>query len=185
MERFAGQFVALCWLTFFLVWLIAAFRTNRPTTRRGQPSRWWFWLLAVGVVPLLRQGSGLFTVRLWSFSPVLGVVADGVTLAGLVVALWARTTLGDLWSSGVVLKEEHAIIDHGPYHYVRHPIYSGVLLMVLGTTLLSGSLLAFLVAFFLLWVKSRQEERLLTEHLREAYSCYRSRVKSALIPGVL
>src|SRR5256885_1743305 len=118
MATFAGRFVALCWLTFCVVWLIAAFGTKRTVARQGQWSRWWFWVFVVGVLLFLRRrGTGLFGVGLWSYSPVHGVVADAVTLAGLLVALWARTTLGGYWSSSVVLKQDHQIIVRGPYRY--------------------------------------------------------------------
>ena len=67
---------------------------------------------------------------------MIGSVADILTGAGLIVALWARTILGTNWSSNVVLKEQHELIERGPYRFVRHPIYTGVLLMVLGTVTL-------------------------------------------------
>jgi protein-S-isoprenylcysteine O-methyltransferase Ste14 len=189
MGIFAGRFVAFCWLTFCVVWLVAAFWTRRTVERQRRWSRSWFWVLVVAVLLFLRRrGTGLFSVGLWSYSPVLGVVADAVTLAGLLVALWARMTLGGYWSSSVVLKQDHQIIVRGPYRYVRHPIYSGVLLMVLGTVVLWGSLVALLlfpVAFSGLWMKLHLEERLLTTHFPEAYRHYQSRVRSALIPFVL
>jgi len=127
-------------------------------------------------------------LALWSFTPAVGIVADILTLVGLVVALWARMTLGALWSSRVVLKEEHTIIETGPYAYVRHPIYTGVLLMTLGTVVLTGTLigaLLFAVAFCWLSFRARREERLLSEHLPEAYRRYRARVRWALVPFLL
>jgi protein-S-isoprenylcysteine O-methyltransferase Ste14 len=143
-------------------------------------------VLAVGVLVVSRpKGVGLFRLALWSATPVVGIVADIVTLCGLGVALWARFTLGGLWRSGVVLKESHEIIERGPYGYVRHPIYSGVLLMMLGTMVFLGRLLNvvwFAIAFGGIWVKASREERLLTEHLPVAYRRYKQRVKWMLVP---
>jgi protein-S-isoprenylcysteine O-methyltransferase Ste14 len=105
-----------------------------------------------------------------------------------VVALWARAVLGRNWSGAIVLKEHHELIDRGPYAFVRHPIYAGVLLMVLGVVTVSGTwagviLFATMVAGLI--VKARREERLLTKHFPEVYPLYRARVRSRLIPFVL
>jgi protein-S-isoprenylcysteine O-methyltransferase Ste14 len=84
------------------------------------------------------------------------------------------------------LKEGHELIERGPYSYVRHPIYSGLLLMFLGTVVLYGRVggLVVLVACFIgLWLKVLQEERLLLERFSRAYADYRAQVK-ALIPFV-
>jgi protein-S-isoprenylcysteine O-methyltransferase Ste14 len=110
---------------------------------------------------------------LWRYTPSLGVIADLVTLAGLLVAHWARTTLGGNWSSNVVIKEDHELIERGPYRYVRHPIYSSIILMVLGTVILWGRATALILVVgsaVVLWVKLRKEERVLARHFPEAYS---------------
>jgi protein-S-isoprenylcysteine O-methyltransferase Ste14 len=86
----------------------------------------------------------------------------------------------------VTLKENHELIQRGPYRVVRHPIYSGLLLMILGTAILVGKLGGFVVLAFSfcgLWVKLRREEALLTEQL-PGYSEY-MRGTRALIPFVL
>jgi protein-S-isoprenylcysteine O-methyltransferase Ste14 len=185
----AGRFVAFCWLTFVAVWVVGAFAANRKTARRATWGGSWLWLIVVGGLLLTsrERGSGLLRLALWSSTPTVGIVADVVTLAGVLVAVWARATLGGFWSSRVVLKQDHHVIERGPYRYVRHPIYSGVLLMMLGTAVLSGRLIAvFLlgIAFLLLWVKARREEQLLAEHLHESYARYQAQVRWLLIPFV-
>lgn len=107
-------------------------------------------------------------------------------MMGLAIALWARAALGTNWSGAIAFKEGHELIQRGPYAYVRHPIYSGLLLMGLGTTLASArvsSLLMLVLALILLAIKARYEERLMIRHFPAAYPPYRARVK-ALIPGV-
>src|SRR6185436_17634885 len=102
-------------------------------------------------------------------------------------AIWARTVLGGNWSSSVTFKENHELIERGPYRLVRHPIYTGILTMTLGTAIVAGRVAAWLglVFFFvLLWLKSRKEEELLTKHFPEAYPAYKARTK-ALIPFLL
>jgi uncharacterized protein (TIGR03435 family) len=127
-------------------------------------------------------------ISLWSVSLAVVVVADVVTVVGLAIAIWSRVALGVYWSGNVVVKEAHVIIDQGPYRFVRHPIYSGVLLMLLGTALLSGrlvGLLLFVVAVAGLTAKARLEERLLSEHFPVEYASYKTRVKRTLVPWLL
>jgi protein-S-isoprenylcysteine O-methyltransferase Ste14 len=92
--------------------------------------------------------------------------------------------LGRLWSGSVTLKEEHVIVRTGPYGLTRHPIYTGLLLALIGTVLVRGTLGAVL-GFFLIaigiWVKVRQEEQLLISHFGDAYRAYRTAVP-ALVP---
>jgi protein-S-isoprenylcysteine O-methyltransferase Ste14 len=101
--------------------------------------------------------------------------------------LWARFTLGRNWSADVVLKQDHELIVRGPYRYVRHPIYSGGLLMMMGWAVWSGhfvSWISLVVVLVILWLKASAEEKLMTEHFGSAYREYKKRVK-ALIPYVV
>jgi protein-S-isoprenylcysteine O-methyltransferase Ste14 len=188
MGTFAGQFIALCWATFFIYWIIAAFWTKRTAERHGWWSGCWVWLIIVTFLLLGRCALPFSSdAILWRYTPAVGITADLVTVAGLLVTLWARTTLGGNWSSNVVIKEDHELIERGPYRYVRHPIYSGMILMLLGIVILWGGAtgLILLVAVAVgLWVKLRKEERVLGRHFPETYPRYKARVK-ALIPFVL
>ena len=185
----AGRFIAGCWVVFVVVWFVAAWFAKRTVERSGT-SVWG--IVWIAFIFLVATGSGRLglanRVSLWSVTPGLALVAAAVSAAGLSVALWARATLGSNWSGEVVLKKQHDLIDRGPYAFVRHPIYTGVLLMVLGTVTMSGTsaamiLFATMVAGLI--VKARREERLLTKHFPEAYSRYRARVRARLIPFLL
>jgi protein-S-isoprenylcysteine O-methyltransferase Ste14 len=110
-----------------------------------------------------------------------------MTFAGLLFACWARAILGRNWSGVVQLKEDHELIERGPYRFVRHPIYSGLLLAFLGTALMIGewrALLAVVIVGVSFWRKLRLEERWLGEYFGGAYADYMRRVK-ALVPWVL
>lgn len=110
-----------------------------------------------------------------------------VLVAGLVLALRARVVLGGNWSAIVTIKEQHELIQRGPYRYVRHPIYSAILLMLLGSAIVDGKLEWFVLTALCtvgLAIKARSEERLLTKHFPDGYPAYRQRVK-AIIPFVL
>jgi protein-S-isoprenylcysteine O-methyltransferase Ste14 len=189
MPSFAGPFIAVCWLAFFAVWIIAAFFTKRTAERAGWWSGWWIWL-ALAAIIVARRRSLPFSggAILWHPTPAVGIVADTITSVGLLVTVWARVVLGGNWSSNVVLKERHELIQRGPYRVVRHPIYTGVLLMLLGTMLLWGRVVGvvlFGISVAGLSVKASLEERLLMKHFPETYQRYRERVKAAIIPFVV
>ena len=188
-QELAGRFIAVCWVVFVGVWFVAAWFAKRTVERSGSSVWGIFWIV---VILLVAKGSGRLAlangVSLWPVTPGLAVIAAALTAAGLSVALWARVTLGRNWSGEVVLKEQHDVIDRGPYAFVRHPIYTGVLLMVLGTVTISGTWAALLLFTTLvagLIVKARREERLLTTHFPEVYPRYRARVRATLIPFLL
>jgi len=103
---------------------------------------------------------------------------------GLAVSVAARTWLGRNWSSMVTLKRDHELIRSGPYRWVRHPIYTGLLLAVLGSTIALGQwrgpiALALIAAAFLR--KISIEERFLAQQFGVAYCRYRDEVP-ALLP---
>ncbi len=107
-------------------------------------------------------------------------------LLGTGFAVWARRQLGQYWSARVALAEGHQLIQTGPYHLVRHPIYLGGLVGVMGTAIVIGEMRGLLSVVFVLAVvvlKIRTEEAFLGERFGSAYRQYRDEVK-ALIPFV-
>ena len=189
MLELAGRFIALCWVVLIAVWITAACFAKRTVERRGHRLRSIWWIVAILLVATTSQWTGLAKgLSLWRATPGLAVVAAAVTASGLSVALWARAALARNWSAAVVLKDQHDLIERGPYAFVRHPIYTGVLLMIFGTVAISGAgagvfVFAALVAGLI--VKARREERLLTAHFPEQYQRYRARVRARLIPFLL
>ena len=110
-----------------------------------------------------------------------------LTFAGIAFAIWARVWMAGNWSSDVTLKRDHELIVDGPYRWVRHPIYTGILLALLGTALAVGEwrgLLAVVLAAAAFWRKLGIEEAVMRRQFGEAYSRYAKRVP-ALIPFVL
>lgn len=182
-----GRIILLCWLAFAMVWVVAAVRS--PRVRHGD-IRWWNAIpvatgIALFIVSRTTPPMGV-ALPLWQPTALLAVAADTCAIGGLVILLWARRALGRQWSATVALKEGHLLVTAGPYARVRHPIYSGALLLCLGTALLLASVASFaalaLVAFGLC-CKARAEERLLCEHFGRDYPTYRARTKM-LIPAI-
>jgi protein-S-isoprenylcysteine O-methyltransferase Ste14 len=179
-----------CWVIFVVFWLATALRTKRTVERQDVSSRLEHSIpIAVGALLVLKGTSdpGALGDRVLPHSVPFLALGLGITIAGLGLALWARVTIGRNWSGIVTLKQDHELIRHGPYGHVRHPIYSAILLMVLGSALAIGTLGALVglpLVLLGVWLKLRQEEALMTRHFPSEYPAYRSQV-SALIPGVL
>jgi protein-S-isoprenylcysteine O-methyltransferase Ste14 len=190
LTTFAGRFVAVCYAIFFISWTIGLFWTKRTAHRPGVWGRSSGIATVAGtalLIVLRRTGVLPLLDRRWSYSPPLGAVASILTAAGLLILLWGRVTLARNWSLDVVIRDDHQLIEHGPYRYVRHPIYTGTILMAAGAVLLLGTSvgLLMLIAFVIfLWAKLSREERLLMQYFPDAYPQYRRRVK-ALVPFVI
>ena len=100
---------------------------------------------------------------------------------------WARLWIAGNWSSDVTLKRDHELVTTGPYRWVRHPIYTGVLLALLGSALAVGEwrgLLAVILAGAAFWRKLGIEEAVMRRQFGAAYASYAEHVP-ALIPFVL
>ena len=111
----------------------------------------------------------------------------GVVILGLGFTICARIALGGNWSATVTVKHGHEIVRSGPYRWLRHPIYTGLLLAFVGCAVALGEwrgIVAVAIVWAALWRKLRLEERWLTEEFGARYSDYR-RETWALIPFVL
>jgi protein-S-isoprenylcysteine O-methyltransferase Ste14 len=178
--------VTICWGLFGLVWLVGAiYNFRRAPAVRARSTSVSPWLIG----PVLVLG-WIAPARIWRpitvdarWLVVLGVAA---LVVSTMFILWARAALGTMWASSAVVKDDHVLRTDGPYGITRHPIYTGLLGMLAGTTLIEG--LGRWVAFFIIGVlvvglKIRAEERLLDRALGGAYDQYRQRVP-LLVPGL-
>jgi protein-S-isoprenylcysteine O-methyltransferase Ste14 len=183
------NFFTLCWWIFIIVWVISSFSVKPTKERQDLGGRLFTYAFGI-VLVLLLAGKirwGGINVRIWPYEQPLIFLAYMLTLAGLVTLIWARFSLGTNWSGLVTFREGHELIERGPYRFVRHPIYTGLLLMVAGTATAVGTfggLLSVAICFLGHWWKLREEEKLLTRHFPDTYPHYKSRTK-ALIPFIL
>jgi len=176
------------WCAWALVWLVSAFATKRTARREPFGPRLLYILIGVfgGVLIASRDlpWSPLMNLRLWPRSALAYWIGLVVLLAGVAFAVWARAHLGSNWSGTVTVKEDHELIRTGPYGYVRHPIYTGLITALIGTAICSGTLRAALGAAIIsaaLWIKSRTEERFMRETFPGQYEKYCDEVP-ALVP---
>jgi protein-S-isoprenylcysteine O-methyltransferase Ste14 len=181
-------FIEWCWIAWLVYWAIMAFTTKRTVERSGLIG--YRLVIAVLVVGLLAAGRLLHVSsqsQLWHTPLALGIVTDCIVVAGAAFTVWARIALGRNWSAEVTFKEDHELIETGPYALARHPIYTGLILMGLGTVINYGRAIGFVLFVAIcggLWWKARQEERVMSRHFPDAYPRYKMRVR-AIIPFVL
>jgi len=124
---------------------------------------------------------GLVVGALW-----VRVLGLAVLAASTVFTLWARFSLGTSWSMAPKVQGDQQLRTRGPYAVTRHPIYTGLLGMLLGATLLSGIgqwIVLFPAALIVFEIKIRMEERLMVATFPEEYPRYRRRVPQ-LVPGL-
>ncbi len=178
---------AALWLVLIAYW-IYGIAGNKPNAHRLNPA----WRLAgivvfFGLILVFRNLPGAFRSRVIAHSDASEWTGIAVCAAGVAFAIWARRTLGTNWSGNPTIKVGHELIQGGPYRFVRHPIYTGILLAVAGTVIGNGRVKDLLVLAFVLvivFVKIRIEEGLMTRQFPQAYPEYRKRTK-AIIPFVL
>jgi protein-S-isoprenylcysteine O-methyltransferase Ste14 len=197
--RWAGRCITALWLLWIFIWIVAGLRTKPVVQRQSVGSRVLDRMLILAAVILLLLGKGSRPGRFflsavpaasWLYDRFVrlypGVVLIGapLVLIGLGIAVWARFYLGGNWSRSVTFKQDHELIRSGPYRYVRHPIYTGILIAVAGTACAIGQwrgVVGFVLTLIAFWYRSRLEERLLIEHFGDSYRRYREQVKG-LIP---
>jgi len=179
-------------MVFGILWLLAAFTSKRTVKRQNPGSRLFQVALALlGFMLVFNFNqwfvSGWSTVRIIPRETPYVISGAVLTLAGMLFCVWARVILGTNWSGTVTLKENHELIQEGPYQIVRHPIYTGLLIGLLGTAFVFGLARCFagvLVVGLALWLKSQTEEQFMLQQFGEQYAHYRKEVR-ALIPFVL
>lgn len=177
-----------CWLVLIVYWLASAGRVKATAERKSFASSLTYRIpLIVGGI-LLAKFHEPFPLNLpvTPFTMATYWIGPFICLAGLWIALWARKTLAGNWSSDVRFKEGHQLIRTGPYRMVRHPIYTGILLMCSAPAVQFGQLhdwLGLALVCLGLWIKLKQEETVMRQHFPE-YADYCKDVK-ALVPFVV
>lgn len=174
------------WFAWLISWFAAAIWSDR-TVRR--PSLWnqsayrlttlCGSLLLFGVFGIRR-----YDIRFWRLDGAPGWLFVATAAGGVLFMWWARLHLGRLWSGSVTRKAGHHIVATGPYAFVRHPIYTGLLCALAATVCVDATaetLAGVTILAAGIYIKARTEETFLRDQLgAEAYDAYARRVPMLL-----
>jgi protein-S-isoprenylcysteine O-methyltransferase Ste14 len=175
------------WLTYLLYWWMMARNVKTNQRREAISSRLTRTLMVVLSALLLafpRLPVPLLHTRFLPPGQWYFWIGAALTAGGLMFSIWARSHLGKNWSRAVTIKEDHELITSGPYGIVRHPIYTGLLLALLGMAVALGEwrgAVAVALVFLALWRKLRLEEKWMHAKFGTSYDSYCRRVP-ALLP---
>ncbi|HLK05060.1 MAG TPA: isoprenylcysteine carboxylmethyltransferase family protein [Candidatus Acidoferrum sp.] len=172
----AFQISSKIWFAWCVLWLLMA-AWSKPSKRREFP-----WQRLEHVIPMVIGFLLIYNHNFaWNFladrivpqNDTVTILGLSLTAAGLLFAVWARIALGANWSGTVTIKSGHNLIRRGPYKWIRHPIYTGLLGSMIGTVMLQGELRAFLgfaLVLLALYRKAKREERFLSEEFGEGFA---------------
>ena len=181
---------AILWALFGIFWFGAAELQHRRSGAESRPANkisdsptarfLHHGLLVVAFVLLFARqaGFGVLGHRFLPRTTPMRIAGFVITLAGLALAVWARRHLAENWSSRVRIRIGHELIRTGPYAHLRHPIYSGVLLAVIGTALEVGryrALVSVLLILISYSIKARREDAVLAREFGDAWLEHRQR----------
>ncbi|GAA5002261.1 isoprenylcysteine carboxylmethyltransferase family protein [Pseudoluteimonas lycopersici] len=183
MPPFFEHGLRACWFVVIAYWIWSARRVKAPKLRESLAKRFLVhWLPLIVAVYLLGPGEwfGHSPLREQFVPHTTLVYSLGLLLcvAGAALAIWSRAILGANWSAQVQIKQGHELIQRGPYALVRHPIYTGLILLFAGNAVMVGDwrgVLAVAIVVVSFWRKYLLEEKLMTQEFGQAYLDYRKR----------
>jgi protein-S-isoprenylcysteine O-methyltransferase Ste14 len=173
---------AVGWAVFWLYWIVAAFSTKRGHVRWSREVRI---RVVIIVLAILLVRLGAFRGYAVDTNPWRAGVGIVLFALGLGFAVWARLHIGRNWGTPMTQKEEPELVTSGPYHLVRHPIYSGILVAGVGTAVALSWLwlAAVLLAGVYFIYAATVEERYLAEQFPNDYPAYKRSTKM-LVPYI-
>ncbi len=182
----------ICWIVILVVWFSGAIGAKSSAKKEPLLKRFVLYVLPI-LIAFYLLGPGKWFGHTWlrenfvAHTNLVGLIALAIGILGVLLAVWARLTLGRNWSLSVQLKNDHQLVTRGPYSQIRHPIYTGILLIFIGNVLMVGDYRGFFalaIVFFSFWYKLKKEENWMLENFGEAYRNYYSKT-AALFPKIL
>lgn len=192
MSNYIKIALSAIWLILILFWSFSGIKTKKVIHQESFFKRFiYYWLPIIIAILLLGPGEwfghSLIRENFVLHTNFVGMIGLIISSLGLIIACWSRYILGKNWSLSVQKKEEHQLITTGLYQYIRHPIYTGILLIFIGNTIIVGDyrgIIGVLIVFISFWFKLKKEEKWLEDVFGKKYLEYKSNTK-ALIPLVL
>lgn len=182
------------WLLLASAWIVGELRLARRSRIAGnlmplaqsfdERYLWLVVLAGVGFALFLKQIHSFMLPLTYLQAQLVGIM---VFLSGLSIRVWAVCELAVFFSTQLRVEQEHVLISSGPYHYVRHPSYSGMLLALCGAGIAMGNGLALLALLaptvWMLYRRIQLEERMLLTKLGTDYADYQQQTYR-LIPWI-
>jgi len=176
---FATEIAAWLWNALLIVWIVMWFgmkqakksETPRERLQHVIPVVLAFWLL-------FGNNHAILDTKLIPQTPLVLWVGILMTALGVVISIWARLSLGANWSGMVVLKQGHELVRKGLYRWIRHPIYTGILLGFIGTSMIKSHAqgwLGFAILLLSFYFKARREENFLRQEFGEGFEEHQRR----------
>lgn len=180
------------WLIVLTYWFILGLLAKKGEHQETFSKRFvQYWLPLI--IAILLLGPGDWFGHSWlrekfvEHTNLVGTIGLSISVIGAVIACTSRFILGKNWSLSVQKKVDHQLIQNGIYKTVRHPIYTGLLLLFIGNAIIVGdyrAIIAVIIVFVSFWLKLKKEEKLLTKTFGSQYTEYKKKTK-ALIPYLL
>jgi protein-S-isoprenylcysteine O-methyltransferase Ste14 len=174
--------ITIIWAVFIGFWIISGFKAKKNVSH-GEKTRA---ILIAFFLAMFMAYKYKSVPPFWdSLGPMVNLAGVIIAAGGLLFAIWARVTLGKNWGMPMSLKANPELVTGGPYAYVRHPIYTGLILMFLGSALVMGSFwfisLSLFTGYFI--YSALKEERIMAGQFPGTYPAYKARTKM-LIPFI-
>jgi protein-S-isoprenylcysteine O-methyltransferase Ste14 len=174
--RLYATLLLACWVVFWLFWAVTAQKTKPSRRRAGflHPARLIFVVTVAALFLVKRVDPSLFRLT----TGAVAAVGCALCAAGTAFAVWARLSIGENWGMPMTLREHPELVTRGPYAFVRHPIYTGVTVAMLGSALVVPPywMLVLALGVYFAYVARREEKDMLAE-FPEQYAAYRRRTK--------
>ncbi len=193
-QGWAFDAVAALWIVWYAYWvgswIYETARGERKQSIRSQRSIAQAATMILALILLFAQFNGqlsFLTIRFLPAYAAIQLVGVMIAAVGVLFAIWARIHLGGNWSNVPALKKGQTLVKAGPYLIVRHPIYTGILLIVVGSAVVVGQyrgLIAILCIAVFTWLRILEEEKIMTGKFGKEYLAYKKKVK-AIIPGII
>jgi protein-S-isoprenylcysteine O-methyltransferase Ste14 len=192
MHVFIKTGLQVAWGLFLFYWILSA-KSSKESIQTETPAKrflvYWFPLIIAALLlgPGEWFGHSLIRENFVPHNNLVGSIGLAISFSGAAIACWSRYLLGRNWSATVQLKKEHELITKGPYQFLRHPIYTGILLLFTGNAIIVGDyrgIIAVLIVFASFWRKLKLEEKWLGEHFGSSYYEYTKKTK-AIVPFIL
>ena len=187
MGRMAEAVTWICWGVVLVVWIAGALVGGRTGQGQGSANGAIWRIGAVVLAGALYRAARHDLHKVADHSLWIEIPGLVLLVASTVFTIWARVRLGRMWSASPgTLQESHELRTDGPYAVTRHPIYTGLLGMLLGSVLLNGlgvSLVFLVIGAVVIATRIPVEERLMSKTFPEQYARYRRRTPR-IVPGL-